>query len=85
MTRNVNDGFEEIPDDLSVEIPLTDYLEDAYADYVNIVSETIISWRNMVIEENKGKKDTVVDKILINGNLFGTLLNGEYHGFIEKY
>ena len=72
LTRNVNDGFEEIP-------------EDAYADYVNIVSETIISWRNMVIEENKGKKDTVVDKILINGNLFGTQLNGEYRGIIGKY
>ena len=85
LTRNVNDGFEEIPDDLSVEIPLTDYLENIYADYVNIVSETIISWRDMVIEENKGKKDTVVDRILTNGNLFGAQLNSEYRGIIGKY
>lgn len=85
LTRNVNDGFEEIPDDLSVEIPLTDYLENIYADYVNIVSETIISWRDMVIEENKEKKDTVVDRILTNGNLFGAQLNSEYRGIIGKY
>ena len=39
----------------------------------------------MVIEENKGKKDTVVDRILTNGNLFGAQLNSEYRGIIGKY